>query len=130
MTIEEVQKHWRYCGLSKQQRLYVVARCLGKEKLDAAKEAWEHTSDESAQAMANRAERNGNIDWLIKEFRGGNLPTREDIIRQLSSVSVAAPDFKDKIAALKILCQYYPPDTQPGAPPSKPDDGDVPFDES
>ena len=106
MTLDELKKHKFYCGLSDQQKVYVVGRCLGKSKAASAKEAWNCNSDASAEASANRAERNGNIRWCINEFFGGNLPTQEDGIKLAWSIANAATEFKDKLKALEIVGKF------------------------
>lgn len=120
MTLDELKKHPIYTGLSPQQRIYVVARCLGKDTLGAAKEAWQCNNDASFEAMANRAEKNANVRWCINEFHGGNLPTRDEVIKQAWKISVAASEFKDKINALKLVADlsgFAKPD--PAPPPTE-----------
>lgn len=133
MTIEEIQKHNFYTGLSQNQKTYVVARCLGKSKIDAAKESWTCANDESAAASANRAERNANIDWLIKEFNGGNLPTKEDAIKLAWGIAMTATEMKHRIDALKLVANISgfesAPPAAPTAPQEKKDDGEELFDD-
>lgn len=133
MTIEEIQKHNFYTGLSQNQKTYVVARCLGKSKIDAAKESWTCANDESAAASANRAERNRNIEWLIKEFQGGNLPTREETIKLAWEIARTASDTSHKINALKLVSSLSgfenPPAPPPTVPQEKKDDGEELFDD-
>jgi hypothetical protein len=127
MTLDELQKHATFTGLSKQQKLYVVARCLGKDKIEAAKEAWQCANDASAEASANRADRNGNIKWCIQEFQGGNLPTRDDVIKQAWEISKAASDFNHKINALKLVANLSGFEAAPPTPPTPKNDADEDF---
>src|SRR5207248_1229871 len=98
------------------------------DKIEAAKEAWQCANDASAEASANRADRNGNIKWYVQEFQGGNLPTRDDVIKQAWSIAKAAPDYTHKINALKLVSSMS--GFEVGPPPSsgpKPDDGQEDF---
>lgn len=135
MTLEELQKESLFALLTKQQREFVAQRCLGEDKISAAKAAWNCTTDESAAAMANRAERNGNIRWLIQEFHGGNLPTAEDVKKLIWKTALAAEDIKDRLKALELYAKIsgmHQADVSvtPPTPGNEPDDSDEPFDAS
>lgn len=121
MTIDELKKHPVFTGLSPQQRLYVIARCLGKDTLGAAKEAWQCNNDASFEAMSNRAEKNANVRWCINEFHGGNLPTLDQVIKQAWNISVNATKPAEKIKALALVAELSGFTKPNPNPPTDPD---------
>lgn len=103
MTLDELKKHPIFTGLSPQQRLYVVARCLGKDTLGAAKEAWQCNNEASFEAMANRAEKNANVRWCINEFNGGNNPTKDEVIKRAWRIACTHEDAGKVLQALNLV---------------------------
>ena len=126
MTLDELKKHHLFTQLSRQQRIYVVARCMGQDGIAAAKEAWPLGKDgapvteASAAASANRAERHSKIKWLINEFNGGNPPTKEELIKTLWQIVTSTSEPGPRISSIKLISQLsgfegapVPPDTPP-----------------
>lgn len=105
MNIDDIKRHSNYKQLSPQQQVFVIARCEGKEKIEAAKEAWNCKSDESAEASANRALRNPRIEWLLGKFYGdAPVPTREELVSDLYRRAKGMGD-REYVAAFQLITE-------------------------
>ncbi len=136
MTIEEVQKESFYQQLSDGQQKYVVARCGGKDRIEAAKSAWACTTKDSAKAMASKTDRNANVAWLLNRFLGvgaaRRVPTKEELAawNWEKAQRVEDPGLSIKFAQNVARIMGYeqrPAETTP-PPTPRPNDGDEPFD--
>lgn len=134
MTLDELKQEGFYQQLSEGQQKFVMARCGGAEKKEAAKIAWSCTTDASATTMAHKAMKNANVKWLINSFLGtgaaNRVPSAEELAAWNWEQATRAgmdPALSIKFAANVSKIMGY--ETRPGEAPPKPpaDDGDEEF---
>jgi hypothetical protein len=132
MTTDELKRESFFQQLSDGQQKYVLARCSKKSKMEAAREAWNCQTDDSAKAMAYKAEKNANITWLINKFLGvgasRRVPTAEELAawNWEKATSVGDPDLAIKFAQNVARIMGYEQRPAVAALPTKPpvDDSD------
>lgn len=135
MTIDELKRESFYQQLSDGQQKYVLARCGGKDRLEAAKAAWNCSTGASAKAMAYKADQNVNINWLISRFLGvgaaRRTPDREELIAyfwdRMQKNNCSDADAYRMGLAIADLSAYRTKPTEAKPNETRPDDGNEPF---
>lgn len=131
MTLDDLQKHPAFVGLSDQQKDFTLLVCRGTDKVRAAQQAWQCKDDRSARAMANAALRKSKVGWLIEQFQGTkHIPTRDEVAGQcwewaMSPTTESAERAKFVKLAVDILGYAVKALEAPAATPVE--DGDEPF---
>lgn len=124
MTLDELKKESFYQQLTDGQKTYVVERCQGKNRIEAAKTAWTCKDDASARAMANKREKNANVTWLINKFLGVGAsrcsPDIDELRDWLWEKSKGCDDPKVAYDYVKLFVEVSGYKTKPTDPAVKP----------
>lgn len=127
MTLDELKARPEFVVLGPQQKDFVTVYCTnGAEKIAAAKVAYDTTSDESAEAIANRNLRHPAIKSLVKlwyEF-SEHTGTKNEALAIIWTQIQSETDAKLKLDYLKLYGEWKGFKTDEDDSDEEPDDVD------